>query len=251
MTADLVLRRLSSMGTDLAVLGDRLVSLEKLAGSIPWPDKAYAAFRARVSWRLLDRVEAAKTAVVLFTSGTEALPKAVPLSHTILTNIRDSLSSFKVFRSDRFLGLLPPFHSFGLTGTMLLPLLSGVQVVHHANPNEVAVLAAIIDKYRVTILLGTPTFVANIIRGRGGSDLASVRLCVTGADKCPREFYDTVKHSCPNAVVLEGYGITECSPIVSVTREDDPEPGTVGTPLFGRFISQATAPGGILRTSFA
>jgi long-chain-fatty-acid--[acyl-carrier-protein] ligase len=232
LTADLLLHRLSSQGIDLAALGDRLVPLEKMAGTIRWNEKLSAAIRARFSWRSLERVSAADTAVVLFTSGSESLPKAVPLTHlNILTNIRDALSSFNIFQSDRFLGLLPPFHSFGLTGTLLLPLLAGLKVVHHPNPNEVAALGKIIESYRVTILLSTPTFISNIVRANAGHDLTSLRLCVTGAEKCSREIYDSVKASCPRATILEGYGITECSPIVSVMREDDVQPGTIGKPL--------------------
>jgi long-chain-fatty-acid--[acyl-carrier-protein] ligase len=232
LTADLLLHRLASQGVDLAALGERLVPLEKVLGTLRWSDKLLAALRSRFSWRSLDRIEPAATAVVLFTSGSESLPKAVPLTHAnLLTNIRDSLASFSIFQGDRFLGMLPPFHSFGLTVTMLLPLLAGVKVVHHPNPNEVAVLALIIGSYRVTILLSTPTFLSNIVRGSGSADLASLRLCVTGAEKCPREVYDAMKQRCPHAVILEGYGITECSPIVSVTREDDAQPGTIGTPL--------------------
>jgi len=232
LTADLLLRRLSSQGIDLAALGDRLVPLETLAGTLRWSDKLFAAIHGRFSWRSLERISTPDTAVVLFTSGSESLPKAVPLTHAnILTNIRDSLVSFAIFQGDRFLGMLPPFHSFGLTGTVLLPLLSGVRVVHHPNPNEVAALAKIIEGYRVTILLSTPTFLSNIVRGSAGGDLTSLRLCVTGAEKCPREVYDAVKERCPQAVILEGYGITECSPIVSATREDDAQPGTIGTPL--------------------
>ncbi len=232
LTSDLLVRRLAAQGIELAAFGDRLVLLERLAETIHWGEKISAALRARFSWRSLERVPATDTAVVLFTSGSESLPKAVPLTHTnILTNIRDALSSFHIFRDDRFLGMLPPFHSFGLTGTMLLPLLSGLKVVHHANPNEVAVLGKIIETYRATILLSTPTFLSNIVRASGGSDLASLRLCVTGAEKCPREVYDAVKKRCPQALILEGYGITECSPIVAVMREADVHPGTIGTPL--------------------
>jgi len=232
LTAELLLRRLSSQGIDLGELKDRFVSLEKLTGTLRRAEKLAAAIRARLSWRGLARVTTTDTAVVLFTSGSESLPKAVPLTHlNLLTNIRDALSSFEILQSDRMLGLLPPFHSFGLMGTLLLPILAGVRVVHHPNPNEVSALAKIIEKYRVTLLLGTPTFVANIVRASAGADLASLRLCVTGAEKCPRETYDSLKSRCPNAVILEGYGITECSPVVAVTREDDVQPGTIGKPL--------------------
>lgn len=232
LTSALLLRRLSTQGIGLTELGDRLVPLETLAGTIRWTEKLSAAIRARFSWRSLEHVTASDTAVVLFTSGTESLPKAVPLSHlNLLTNIRDAVSSFNIFQDDRLLGFLPPFHSFGLTGTLLLPLLSGLKVVHHPNPNEVAAIGKIIEKYRVTILLSTPTFISNIVRASAGRDLTSIRLCVTGAEKCSREIYDAVRSTCPKATVLEGYGITECSPVVSVMREDDVQPGTIGKPL--------------------
>jgi acyl carrier protein len=232
LTAELLLRRLSAQGIGLAELGDRLVSLEKLAGSLRWTEKLSAAIRARLSWRSLDRVEALATAVVLFTSGSESLPKAVPLTHgNLLTNVRDALASFNIFRGDRLLGFLPPFHSFGLTETLLLPLLSGIKVVHHPNPNEVSALGKIIEDYGVTILLSTPTFISNIVRASAGSDLTSLRLCVTGAERCSPETYESVRSRCPKAVILEGYGITECSPVVSVMREDDVQPGTIGKPL--------------------
>lgn len=232
LTADALLRRLSAQGLDLAAVQSRMAPLEMLASSLRTWEKIAAAVRARFSWRKLRLAAARPTAVVLFTSGSESLPKAVPLTHAnLLTNIRDALESFTIWEQDRFLGMLPPFHSFGLTGTMLLPLIAGVKVVHYPNPNEVAALAKIISSYQASILLGTPTFVANIVRGGGGRDLTSVRLCITGAEKCPPDVYDALKRSCPRAVILEGYGITECSPFVAVVREDDPRPGTIGKPL--------------------
>ena len=229
LTAQALLRRLSAHGMGLTGLEDRLVPLETLAGTIRWTERLSALVYSFCSWRSLAREAANETAVVLFTSGSEALPKAVPLSHlNLLTNIRDALSIFDVFEGDRFLGILPPFHSFGLTGTLLLPLLAGLKVVHYADPNDVATIGTIIERFRPTILLSTPTFVANIVRADSGSDLSSLRLCITGADKCSRETYQSVKAACPQCVLLEGYGITECSPIVSVMREDDVGRGTVG-----------------------
>ena len=229
LTAQALLRRLSAQGFPLAELGDRLVPLEILAGTISGTEKLSALIRSFCSWRSLAQVVPKDTAVVLFTSGSEALPKAVPLSHqNILTNIRDSLSIFSVFESDRLLGILPPFHSFGLTGTSLLPLLAGLKVVHHADPNEVATIVSVIERFKPSILLSTPTFVHNIARAGSESALGSLRLCITGADKCSRETYDAVKTICPKCAILEGYGITECSPIVSVMREDDITPGTIG-----------------------
>ena len=200
--------------------------------SIRWTEKLSAAIRARFSWRSLSGFTAADTAVVLFTSGSESLPKAVPLTPPQYTDQYSRFSGQLQHLSRRPVSwaFLPPFHSFGLTGTLLLPLLSGLKVVHHPNPNEVAALGKIIETYRVTILLSTPTFISNIVRASAGGDLSSLRLCITGAEKCSREIYDLVRSSCPKATILEGYGITECSPIVSVMREDDVQPGTIGKP---------------------
>jgi len=232
LTADALLRRLAPQGLDLTAVEDRLVRLETLAGEIGWGEKLFAALRARLSWRSLVSLAAVDTAVVLYTSGSEALPKAVPLTHAnLLANIRDVLSSLALYENDSLLGMLPPFHSFGLTGTMLLPLLSGIRVVHHPDPNAVGVLSKIIADYCPTLLPSTPTFIANIVRASGRNDLRSLRICVTGAEKCPLEVYEALRSSCPQAVILEGYGITECSPILAVMREDDVQPGTVGKPM--------------------
>ena len=232
LTATALLNRLTAQGIDISAISQRMVPLETLVGSLGKWEKLRAALRGRLSWRCLDKVAAQDIAVILFTSGSEALPKAVPLSHeNLLTNMRDALASFHIRQDDRFLGMLPPFHSFGLNAAMLLPILAGAKVVHYPNPNDVAALVRVIENYRASILLGTPTFLSNIVRGNRNNALAALRICVTGAEKCPQSVYDALKQSCPRASILEGYGITECSPFVSVAREDDIRPGGIGRPL--------------------
>ncbi len=240
LTSQLLLQKLASQGTDLSALQSTMLPLETFAGSLGKLTKLSAAIKARLTpRRLLSRngpvtagLDGDSNAVVLFTSGSESLPKAVPLTHNnLLTNMRDALESFHIYRNDRFLGMLPPFHSFGLTATMLLPILSGAGVVHYPNPNDVSTLAKLTAAWRVSILLGTPTFVANIMRAAAGEDLSAVRLCVTGAEKCPEAVYQLLHAHCTKANILEGYGITECSPFVSVVRQDQPKPGSIGRPL--------------------
>lgn len=221
--------RVESQGTDLSAIRDKLVMLEQFTARISKLTKLAAAVCARLSWASLDRVRPRDEAVVLLTSGSEALPKAVPLTHeNVLTNVRDVAGVYALYESDRLLGFLPPFHSFGLTVTSILPLAIGAATVYHANPTESWVLARLIKAYHVTLIVGTPTFLAGILRTAEEGALPTLRLAVTGAEKCPPRVYDAFANQCPKCVVLEGYGVTECSPIVAANREDVRHHGTIG-----------------------
>lgn len=183
--------------------------------------------------RRLPRHNPDDTAVILFTSGSESVPKGVPLTHTnILSNIRAVLQDVELQAADALLAFLPPFHSFGLTATLLLPLLSGMRVAHYANPNEARRLAFGIGQWRATLIAGTPTFVKGICRAARPGQLDSLRLIVTGAERLPQDVIAVVKERAPQALVREGYGITECAPIVCLCRPHE-EPEGVGRPLDG------------------
>jgi long-chain-fatty-acid--[acyl-carrier-protein] ligase len=173
-------------------------------------------------------------AVVLFTSGSEKAPKAVPLTHrNLLSNQRQGMGVLGVKSNDSVLGFLPAFHSFGISITGLFPLLTGMRVIRHPDPTDAAALARKIGMYKPTLLVGTPTFVGYILDRAEPGELTSLRLVVVGAEKCPQSIFDRFAQAAPQAKVLEGYGITECSPVVSVNPPDDPRPGTVGKPLPG------------------
>jgi long-chain-fatty-acid--[acyl-carrier-protein] ligase len=194
----------------------------------------------RVRWRpgsvlrAVPVVPPDRPAVVLFTSGSEKAPKAVPLTHANLLNCqRAAVAVMGVTRRDVLLGFLPAFHSFGLTITTLLPLLTGVRVVHHPDPTDAANLVHKISAYGVTVLLGTPTFVHYILERATPGSLASLRLVVVGAEKCPPALFERCREAAPEATVVEGYGITECAPVVSVNPPSTPKPGSIGKPLPG------------------
>lgn len=229
VTARALVTRLAGLGIDLTGLEDRLVYVEDLLAGVGRGEKLRAAIRARVSWAPLSKVVPRENAVVLFTSGSESLPKAVPLTHAnLLTNGRDILARGELTERDILLGLLPPFHSFGLTTTVLLPLCTGLKTVYYPNPTESAVLARVIKAYRASVVFATPTFLSGILRAADDDQIATLRLAVTGAERCPDALNEALATRLPGATVLEGYGITECSPVVSVSHVRAPVPGSIG-----------------------
>ncbi len=229
ITSQTLVKKLASQGTDLSMIKERFFFLESLGQSISKVAKLQAWFKSYLSWKSLYKAKVSHTAVILFTSGSETKPKAVPLTHAnLIANLQDVLRIIKVYHNDRIIGFLPPFHSFGLTCTMLVPICGAVPTVYYPNPMEAGTIARLIETYRITMLIGTPTFLGGIVRVASKQQLASLRLAVTGAEKCSEKIYAALKENCANALILEGYGVTECSPIISLNDENDPKPFTIG-----------------------
>jgi long-chain-fatty-acid--[acyl-carrier-protein] ligase len=173
-------------------------------------------------------------AVVLFTSGSENTPKAVPLSHrNLLSNLKASLDVLQAGSNDVLLGFLPPFHSFGLLGNVLAPVLGGIRVVHYPDPTDAAGLVRTVATFKTTIVVTTPTFLSYMLAAAQPADLASLRIIVTGAEKCPETLFERAGQMIPHALILEGYGITECSPVVAGNLPGKIKLGTVGPPVEG------------------
>lgn len=173
-------------------------------------------------------------AVVLFTSGSEKAPKAVPLTHrNVISNIRSAVEAISITQSDTLLGFLPAFHSFGLTVTMLMPILGGARLVQHPDPTDSGGLLRKIETYKPTLLASTPTFLSYILDRVTGDELASLRLAVTGAEKCPMQVFERFEALCPTGMIIEGYGITECSPVVAANTLRHNRRGSVGRALPG------------------
>jgi len=224
--------KIASQGIDLSAVIDRFVFVEALSRGISRLARLRARLAGYVSWTSLYNAKVSATAAIIFTSGSETLPKAVPLTHiNVLANLRDVLRVVTIRETDRLIGILPPFHSFGLTGTMLLSLCGGVRTVYHPNPMDAGMGGRLIETYRVTLLIGTPTLLNGIVRASTRQQLSSLRLAVTGAEKCSEKLYSALKQRCSNAIILEGYGVTECSPIISLNDENDPRPLTIGKVL--------------------
>jgi acyl-[acyl-carrier-protein]-phospholipid O-acyltransferase/long-chain-fatty-acid--[acyl-carrier-protein] ligase len=164
----------------------------------------------------IPRVGDHEEAVLLFTSGSSGKPKGVVLSHR---NILGNVSQFAVVLDARkdevLLASLPFFHSFGCTVTLWYPLIEGVHTVTYPNPLEAKKIADLVEKYRVTVMLATPTFLRSYLRKAEPEQLRSVRLLITGAEKLPDDLAEAVEARFGKKV-LQGYGLTETSPVASV-----------------------------------
>ena len=172
-------------------------------------------------------------AAILFTSGSEALPKAVPLTHAnIVANLSDVAEILNISAADRILGMLPPFHSLGLIANVALPLAYALPMACHPNPTEAAPLVNLTQECALTILATPPSFLAGMLdKAKNTQALSSVRLAFVGAEKCPEHVFAEFTRQCPQGALCEGYGVTECSPVISVNRPENIHLGTIGQAL--------------------
>src|SRR6267143_6138777 len=168
-----------------------------------------------------------REAVLLFTSGTTGEPKGVVISHrNVVGNVSQFRQLLDARETDAILASLPFFHTFGSTVTLWYPLIEGVRIVTYPNPLDAAKCAALIDRYKLTFLLLTPTFLRLYLRKAASEQLGSLRLIITGAEKLPLDLASHFEKRFDKKV-FEGYGLTETAPVVS-TNLPDPEPKKPG-----------------------
>jgi acyl-[acyl-carrier-protein]-phospholipid O-acyltransferase/long-chain-fatty-acid--[acyl-carrier-protein] ligase len=181
-------------------------------------------------------------ATVIFSSGSTGIPKGVMLSHrNILANVDSVGQLFRLADGDVMIGILPFFHSFGFTGTIWFPLLTGFAVVYHPNPMDAKTIGDLSEQFGGSLLISTPTFCSSYIRKCRPEQFAKLRYAIVGAERL-REPIAAAFREKFGVDLLEGYGCTEMAPIVAVNVPDVDDagdhqrgarPGTVGHPLPG------------------
>jgi acyl-[acyl-carrier-protein]-phospholipid O-acyltransferase/long-chain-fatty-acid--[acyl-carrier-protein] ligase len=171
-------------------------------------------------------------AFILFTSGSEGEPKGVVLTHrNILTNLAQIAAHIDLRQFRTFFNPLPVFHCFGLTGGLLLPLIDGIRCVLYPSPLHYREIPKLVGETGADLLFGTDTFVAGYARAADPEDLRSVKMIVCGAERVKPETRALWEPH--GTMIVEGYGATECAPVLSLNTPEGNRPGTVGQMLHG------------------
>lgn len=254
VTSKKFLTKLKAKGFDLSDLFDgvEVFYMEQVRENI----SKHAFVRTMITASLLPvfmlrllyfrKVSMDSTAAILFSSGSEGVPKGVMLSHkNIMGNIKQVSSLFNATDDDVFMGILPLFHAFGLTVTTFMPLVEGFPVVCHPDPTDARMVGRIAARHQVTLLCATPTFLGLYTRNSRLNKLmfSSIRLAMSGAEKLNEETRIAFKEKF-GLDIYEGYGTTETTPVACVNALDvlntedfsiqvGSKPGTVGLPLPG------------------
>lgn len=221
------LAKLDTLADSLAQVAE-IVYLEDVREKLSLFDKVAAVAGPRAPFMYAAYPDPRAESVILFTSGTEGAPKGVALSHeNILANVEQVRLHIELFTSDIIFNPLPTFHCFGLTVGALTPLYLGIKVVLHPTPLQPHDIVRRVRESRATILLSTDTFISQYARAGAEGDLSSLRLAVCGAERLKDETRQFLRRKY-KIELLEGYGVTEASPVVAANQIGANRLGTVG-----------------------
>lgn len=209
--------------------GVKVLYLEDQRAGFTLIDKLWLMLWAvRFPKSVMKDVDPNDPAVVLFTSGSEGKPKGVVLSHaSILANVAQAAAMIEFSSKDKFMTALPLFHSFGLTAGVVLPLLHGCRVFLYPSPLHYRIIPELIYDRDCTVMFATNTFLANYVKHAHPYDFYRLKHLVVGAEKLTEE----VRRLCVDKLgvrPIEGYGATECSPVISLNTPMANKIGSVG-----------------------
>ena len=211
----------------------RIHYLEDIKEKVGTVAKLRAAIGEKFPALMRRPVSPESPAVILFTSGTEGAPKGVVLSHqNIVANVEQIRGHVDLEPGDIFINPLPIFHSYGLTGGVFFPLIDGKPVVAYPSPLHTKIIPEVVKRTGATIMFATDTFLHRYLRAAKPGSMSSLRYAVCGAEKV-RDETRSLARRLFGFSVLEGYGATECAPVLAVNQPGDIRPGTVGKLLPG------------------
>jgi acyl-[acyl-carrier-protein]-phospholipid O-acyltransferase/long-chain-fatty-acid--[acyl-carrier-protein] ligase len=229
---------LEKAGIDISSLQEAGIEfhfLEDLRRTFGLTDKLAALFRFRFEPDIIDRGHWSRgdTAIILFTSGSEGVPKGVQLTHgNFIANVEQVLAVTDINDTDRIFNPLPLFHSFGLTIGAILPMMKGIYTFLFPNPLNYRGIPSVVYDLNCTVTMGTNTFLSNYARYAHPMDFRKIRYLVAGAEKLQDSTFDLWNEKF-GVRILQGYGATETAPVVSVNTFMFHRKGTTGMPLPG------------------
>ena len=232
------LAKLEPLVAELEKAGIRFLYLEDLKPTLTTRDKLAGIFGAlfpACAYRKTSggQVKPSDCAVILFTSGSEGLPKAVLLSHeNVIANVSQVPSRLDIGPTDVMLNCLPTFHSFGFTAGAVLPLVWGIKLFSYPTPLHYRIIPEICASVKATVFFATDTFMAGYAKCANVYDFNSLRIVVVGAEKLKDETRKIYSEKF-GIRILEGYGTTECSPVLSLNTFLHDKRGSVGRILPG------------------
>ncbi len=204
--------------------------LEEVRETVGTVDKAFAALAGVFPRQFRAAASPSDPGVILFTSGSFGAPRGVVLSQgNLVANVEQIAAHIALDPDWVMFNPLPIFHCFGLTGGVLLPILTGMKAFQYPSPLHVKQIPPLVKDTKASILLATDTFINQYARSADPGDLASLKFVVCGAERVRNETHDLiVARRFGGVPLVEGYGATEAAPVIAVNRPEDNRRGTVG-----------------------
>jgi acyl-[acyl-carrier-protein]-phospholipid O-acyltransferase/long-chain-fatty-acid--[acyl-carrier-protein] ligase len=210
----------------------RIIYLDDIRKEVSTVDKLFAVAASKLPGLFVKKTKASDIGVILFTSGSFGTPRGVVLTQSnLVSNIRQIEAHIELKPDWVAFNPLPIFHSLGLTGGVILPLLAGLRSFQYPSPLHVKAIPELLRESNASLLFSTDTFVNQYARSGEPEDFKSLEFIVCGAEKVRDETHNLFKTQFGGIPILEGYGVTECSPVVAVNFPDNNHYGTVGVML--------------------